>query len=168
MTLIDTKAEDISLYDGFIVSILHSGYYLFVATKKVIFIYTLDDNNEIEFIAKLEGHTNLITKMVEANGILWSSSRDGTIRTWDIKSGECIEIFHNIHGESAVCLYYAGGNQLLSSGSDAVIRCWDIYTLKQNKEVPTNQDREITCMEIAVDTHHLWLGILNKSVSIWR
>ncbi|CAN0487142.1 unnamed protein product, partial [Ectocarpus sp. 8 AP-2014] len=43
-------------------------------------------------LAQLEGHARAITSLVStaSNGMLWSSSEDGTIRIWNTGTNACV------------------------------------------------------------------------------
>jgi WD40 repeat protein len=85
-----------------------------------------DINNwKLKFI--LSGHKDIITCINNSNdNKLISSSKDKTIRIWDIHSGKCDAILYQ---NSAVTMFYIlSGNLIGSISMDNTIKIWDVQT----------------------------------------
>lgn len=68
-------------------------------------------------------------RFVESNGkLLLSAGDDGTIRVWDLATGQCTRVLEG-HTQSVSCLSLnSDGSMLLSGSSDQSIRLWDLQT----------------------------------------
>ena len=77
----------------------------------------------------LAGHDHLIGGLVGlANGhTLASSSEDGTIRIWDLRTGTCLRVMTD-HDGPVNTLALAQDGRLISASDDCTIRLWDPYT----------------------------------------
>lgn len=56
--------------------------------------------NTLEFGGRITGHEDTITRITFAKhnpSILWSSSHDGTIRCWDLRTQQLAYAFHGAH-----------------------------------------------------------------------
>jgi hypothetical protein len=67
---------------------------------------------------------------------LASASRDGTVRIWDVRTGEQI-VDPLPHTDFATSVAFSGDGRLLASGSvDRIVRFWDANTWKPRGELP--------------------------------
>jgi WD40 repeat protein len=78
----------------------------------------------------LAGHSTLVWATAwSPNGLqLASSSADGTIKLWNVQTGECLQ---TLQGHCHVVWSVAwspDGQTLASSSSDETIRVWDVVT----------------------------------------
>ena len=75
-------------------------------------------------IATLQGHTYSVKCLIVHNNILYSGSRDKTIRAWNLDTNECIATLQG-HTSNVLCLIVH--NNILYSGSlDKTIRAWQL------------------------------------------
>ncbi|MGD2252170.1 MAG: WD40 repeat domain-containing protein [Anaerolineales bacterium] len=96
---------------------------------------TLENVAHLEELAILEGHARGVAFVVvnPASTILVSSSDEGRIRVWDLKSGN--EIATLVHGPQTVGIAInPEGNQLVSGATDRSVRIWDLDTATQIRE----------------------------------
>lgn len=52
-----------------------------------------------------------------------SGSRDASLRLWDIKTGQCLSIFHG-HQAAVRCVQY-DGRLIVSGAYDFLVKVWD-------------------------------------------
>ena len=77
----------------------------------------------------LEGHEGAVTSLVYSPGgaVLASSSRDGTIRLWNVTSGETLGenvVLSGHEGDVWDIAFDATGSLIVSGGSDGTVRLW--------------------------------------------
>ncbi len=77
---------------------------------------------------ELKGHTQVINTVVfSPNGkILASGSHDGTIRLWDVKTGQLLHTLTEYRNESGIA--FSPNGSTLASGDFSTIRLWDVET----------------------------------------
>lgn len=68
------------------------------------------------------GHQNWINSMVLSQGTLWSSSRDCTIRLWNVSNGECLEVIR-LPKEVTSLVEWRG--VVVSGGRGELLRTWN-------------------------------------------
>ncbi|MFT4925999.1 MAG: WD40 repeat protein [Phenylobacterium sp.] len=54
-----------------------------------------------------------------------SASRDGTVRLWDVASGDCLRVFKGHGARVNGCAFLPGGDAFISASSDKTLRLWD-------------------------------------------
>ncbi|KAI9486335.1 MAG: WD40-repeat-containing domain protein [Benjaminiella poitrasii] len=81
-------------------------------------------------IMQLEGHTKLIYDLQshpQNDDIILSTSKDGTIRLWDVNSGKCLVIFEV---DATVSCFHPSGTKFVSGNSRGELRVWDIPSVE--------------------------------------
>ena len=80
-------------------------------------------------LCRLRGHTNTIWDICNmGEGDVITGSWVTTVRMWDVRSGECIQVLEGHTGDVfCVHLHSKSGNLLTGSG-DQTLRVWDITT----------------------------------------
>ena len=63
-----------------------------------------------------------------------TGSEDRTMRMWDVRSGECIQILQG-HTGFVYCVHLHSSGYLLTGSSDQTVRTWDITTPHTYKEI---------------------------------
>ena len=61
-----------------------------------------------------------------------SSSDDGTVKLWDVETGEMKKTFSGISEEEGSCAFISDHEKILSAPDDKTLRLWDIKTGKNN------------------------------------
>jgi WD40 repeat protein len=59
---------------------------------------------------------------------LVSGGWDGSIKIWDLVSGECVYTIENAHKKSVNALIGIDNQRLVSASSDGSIKVWDLST----------------------------------------
>ena len=92
-------------------------------------------NNLCE-LSTLRGHTNIIWDIwnMGENHVI-TGSWDNTMRMWDIRSGECIQILQGHTGWVCCVHLHRKSGYLLTGSSDHTVRIWDITTPQTYKEI---------------------------------
>eukprot|EP00029_Vermamoeba_vermiformis_P007698 TRINITY_DN3403_c0_g1_i1.p1 TRINITY_DN3403_c0_g1~~TRINITY_DN3403_c0_g1_i1.p1 ORF type:complete len:581 (+),score=35.74 TRINITY_DN3403_c0_g1_i1:377-2119(+) len=152
-------------FEKFVSAILYHKDRIYVAIKKVVLCY---DMKTFDYKGCLEGHNNVISKMVAFDDFVLSCSRDGSIRVWNVQTLKCEKVKEKVHGGEVFCLLFTGGDQLLSAGFDKNILCWNYKTLDLQKQITTSHSREIASLFWDSQRHRLWVGSLDKTVSLWQ
>jgi WD40 repeat protein/tRNA A-37 threonylcarbamoyl transferase component Bud32 len=75
-----------------------------------------------------EGHTRPVSGIAYSadGGLLLSSSYDGTLRSWNARSGETLRVFRGHTGKVRALALSADGRLALSAGEDRTARVWDV------------------------------------------
>ncbi|MDY6897728.1 MAG: pentapeptide repeat-containing protein, partial [Cyanobacteriota bacterium] len=139
------------------------------STDKTIKLWNIESKNkQTPRIKTLYGHTNAITSVTFhpcENNLLASSGLDGTIRLWDIITGECRIIPG--HSNWVWSLAFSPNGQTLASASfDNSIKLWDVTTgecqqalIGHHKEVygiSWNYDGTLLASSSADETIKIW------------
>jgi serine/threonine protein kinase len=82
-----------------------------------------------------------------------SASRDGTLRLWDLESGQELRTLHG-HTSGVTCVAWIEGNSVASGGQDRVIRLWDVGSGAEVRRFEGHRERVWT---IAVAADRRWL-----------
>ncbi len=91
------------------------------------------------------GHMNMIycvqlyTYPSTNRQVIFTGSRDKTIRQWNLKSGTVERVLENVHTESVLSLCVRDG-YLASAGSDRRVVVWDLVTGKAIKVMKDHAD----------------------------
>lgn len=102
-------------------------------------------------------HTNTIyclqlyTYPGTGNQVLFTGSKDRTIKEWDLSTGAVLRTIEGIHEGSvlSICVY---GNYLASAGSDSNVVLWDLV---QNKMAKIMDDHEDSVLCVRFDDTRL-------------
>lgn len=79
-----------------------------------------------------KAHGDRVTSLVLDRGILFSSSYDGSIKSWDADSLEIVSVATSGHtGERVNCLALGPGKLLYSGGGDHMVRRWSPGLLQE-------------------------------------
>lgn len=162
---LDTSAVKLQEYESFVSCLLMHNGRLYVAIKKYIFSY--DVQNKFAFKGHFEGHSDLITSMVVVDKHLWTSSRDNTIKVWHLDSRECVKTLAEAGGGVVNCMHRTKDEQLLSAGRDGLVRSWDTTSLVWKRTFGARHERDISALHWD-SNNRLWVSSLDKTVSVWK
>ncbi|KAJ3285806.1 hypothetical protein HK104_009320 [Borealophlyctis nickersoniae] len=99
----------------------------------------------------LSGHTNAVSALTMVNGLLYSSSKDGSIREWDVSSGKELRIFSG-HKRWVRSLCRGPENLLYSGSRDDTVREWSLQ--------PTPSSATVECTRIFEGAHELGINAI--------
>ncbi|MGA9098861.1 MAG: hypothetical protein WB392_08025, partial [Methanotrichaceae archaeon] len=100
-------------------------------------INSTNPNPTLRLRHTFRAHDSYVNQMVLSpnDKILASSSRDGTIRLWDLESGQMLRKFS--HGLPVDCLAWSDDNTILASATNEVI-FWNIESGQQIQRIRDN------------------------------
>jgi WD40 repeat protein len=102
----------------------------------------------------------------DQGGILASSSRDKTVRIWDVTTGSCLRILPG-HGDWVYAVAFCGeGNTLISGSADRTVRVWDWQTGQCLKTLRGHTD-QIWTVACSSDGKYIASGSTDRTVRIW-
>ncbi|KAL3725401.1 hypothetical protein ACJRO7_030425 [Eucalyptus globulus] len=66
-----------------------------LAARTARFLHSWSRGGELCMLAQLRGHQDAVTGagLPSGSGVLFSGSRDGTVRSWDCGTGACVRVF---------------------------------------------------------------------------
>ncbi|MFZ5954374.1 MAG: WD40 repeat domain-containing protein [Candidatus Dependentiae bacterium] len=104
-------------------------------TAKVI--RTLEDNNITNDNGEIlgESHAGAVYAVIVNKNEIISASQDGTIKSWDIFTGECLKAWH-AHAQPIFNLYlFNNGKNLISCSQSGEIKMWDVLNSKCQRTI---------------------------------
>eukprot|EP00668_Euglena_longa_P011822 GGOE01014242.1.p1 GENE.GGOE01014242.1~~GGOE01014242.1.p1 ORF type:complete len:570 (-),score=155.24 GGOE01014242.1:185-1894(-) len=87
-------------------------------------VIRLYDSRSSTCVRQLLGHTELVTRLLVADKLLFSASEDGTVRQWSVEEGVCEYTFRG-HSAAVTGLCLSNRGELFSSSIDKSVRLWD-------------------------------------------
>jgi WD40 repeat protein len=78
------------------------------------------------------------------NKLIYSGGKDGTIREWDVSSGDLKRTFVGHEGIVRVLTLLSDGKMIASGGEDGTVRLWDLSSGKELWQVKAHSDRLVT------------------------
>jgi len=113
--------------------LLHSSYHLtYLQTKG-------SPDSHTALIYCLHLHTFPDTPDTPRRQVLFTGSRDRTIRQWDLSKGIFEKVYQDVH-EGSILSICVQGNYLISGGSDRKVVVWDIETGRVVRAIEDHMD----------------------------
>jgi WD40 repeat protein len=95
-----------------------------------------------------------------------SGSRDGVLKIWDARSGECLQTLSG-HGSSVQSVAYAcDGNRVVSGSDDATLKVWDARS-GECLQTLSGHSREVSSVAYAPDCSRVASGSDDCTLKIW-
>ena len=113
------------------------------------FAYFIDKNiqllNSDGLTLKLTGHSNEISLLKWfGNDMMASGSKDGTIKVWQLDTGECLEKFLE-HSNEIVALELVNENILASFARNEAVRVWNTdFRQQKQSRLKTHQNVDMS------------------------
>ena len=128
-TLVSTISTDFDKNDQcYVLHLAHAaatGSLAAALSNRHIKLFALKDSG-IQFVGDLCGHTGPITSahcpLIDEPSLLQTSSTDGTVREWDLRSGQAVRVFSAGTQEIACC---ATNGTFVAAGSRDNVLFWD-------------------------------------------
>jgi len=98
---------------------------------------------------------------------LASSSDDGSIRLWDLASGEEVARLHGHEGRISTVAFSPDGTRLASGADDRSVRVWDVGS---GEEVVRFRGfgGSVLSLAFSADGQYLAAGAFDKSIRVWQ
>ncbi len=122
----------------------------------------------VRLMRTLRGHTALIRRIAWSRDgrTLASPSRDGTVRLWDLETGECLHTLEGHGSEVNTVAFDLVGRTLVSGGEDHNIRLWETTSGNSLGVLEGHAD---AVMSTAFDptARTLASGSLDRTIKLW-
>lgn len=109
-------------------------------------------HRESQQVLELKGHTAVVTSIaIDApRNRCAKSSHDGTIRLWEMQTGECLHVYRGHHSDIASVDISTEGRLLPSAGADG-IAVWNIAGVVDTKITPVEIAQEFILVDSGSD-----------------
>jgi len=97
---------------------------------------------------------------------LFTGGTDGTIKQWDIETGQLTGSFKAQNGEVKALAFQPHGNQLASAGADFTVRLWDFDVVRQSRDF-TGHDGPVWTSFFSPDGKRLVSASADRTIRIW-
>ena len=118
----------------------------------------------------IRGHTGDVTSIAFSpdGSTLASSSRDATVRVWDVVSGVQKAIFpeHDLFVKNVASVAFSPDGKTLVSGGDKTLCLWDVVG-GTHTTILTGHTEEIESVAFSPDGKMIAAGSRDKTVSLW-
>jgi WD40 repeat protein len=132
--------------------------------------YTCSQDEEFEHSAlhTLTGHTSSVMSVAfSPNGrTLASSSRDKSIRLWDVATGKLNHTLTEHTADVYAVTFSADGRVLASGGGDKTVRLWDVATWRLVRTIDAHDD-VVRSLAFFPDCRTLATSSADKTVRLW-
>ena len=118
-----------------------------------------------------KGHTNIITSMTASGDLIFSGSRDTTIRIWDINTGKCIQVI-NEYNHDITSMHTYGPYLLSTSGfpfSDKTTHTIKARGINNNEQFELNKEHnhDHSVISIFTNSSYIFSGSEDTTIKIW-
>jgi len=125
-------------------------------------------DNSIENQQQFIGHKNMISDIACSpdKKMLASSSFDGKVILWDIKTGKQIHTFHEYNTLILCVAFSPEGKYLIYGSSDHTLTLWNIELMSMEKEFNGHQ-ADIKCVSFSADGKWIISGSADRTLRLW-
>ncbi len=108
------------------------------------------------------GHRGAVRSLAAFDGKLFSGSSDGTIKVWELETGQCTATITDNHGSVYSLAVFNG--KLFSASDDCTIKVWD---LKTGECTATLTGHEDSVLSLAVFDENLFSASDDGTIKVW-
>lgn len=98
---------------------------------------------------------------------LVSSSKDGRIKVWDVRTRKLLHEFRDHAGEVKMVAFHPDGNYIASAGVDKTVRIWNLME-KKCAQVLEGYEDEVWCLTYNARGDELATGTWDGEIKIWK
>ena len=134
----------------------------------LLFLKDMINNRDIPLLKTITSHSSSVNSVVfSPNGeILAFTSRDNTIKLWDVRSGKELKTLTG-HSDNVFSVVFSPNGKILASGSnDETIRLWDVSSGKELK-TSTGYSKSIFSVAFSPNGEILASGSSDKTIKLW-
>ncbi|CAO3671424.1 unnamed protein product [Umbelopsis vinacea] len=95
-----------------------------------------------EELCILSGHTKTITDIrahPQNDRHVWSTTKDGTVRLWDVEEARCLAIYQ---ADVTVSIFHPFGTTFITAGARADFRAWQVVGLDNTSCDPIHVEKK--------------------------
>ncbi|KAJ1556297.1 hypothetical protein HK405_003049 [Cladochytrium tenue] len=120
---------------------------------------------KVEPLFVLREHTNAVSCLAFTGGCVYSGSKDGTIKEWDVETGKCLRTFvGHTRWVRAICV---GNGRLFSGSWDDTVREWDLETGSCVRVFEGAHDLGINAVLVDEEGGRLYSGSDDRTVAVY-
>lgn len=97
---------------------------------------------------------------------LASSSRDKSIKMWEVKTGKCIATLIGHDNWVTDLVFHTSGKYLISVSDDKSMRVWDLITARCTRKLLNVHSH--FCTSVAMKKNTLVTGSVDQTVKVWN
>ena len=116
----------------------------------------------------LEGHQRGVSCLAFSpdSSLLASGSHDGTVRVWDVETGQALSTYEEHQGRVQAVVFLSN-DSIASAGADKLIRIWQPITRETITELTGHTDT-IWCLATSSDGRRLASTGLDQTIRLWN
>ncbi|PHJ16150.1 wd g-beta repeat-containing protein, partial [Cystoisospora suis] len=103
----------------------------------------------------------------QAGLVLFSSSRDRTLRMWDATQGTTMKVFVGHDNWVRRVILHPAGRHIISCSDDRSVRCWNVISGACERVLSSAHTQFVTCLGFDCTSYLLATGSLDRSVKLW-
>lgn len=134
-----------------------------VSRDRRVLVWDLDSGAVMNI---LEGHHRDVLSVVHADGLLYTSGDDMTLRQWDLQSGALLQVWGPFDVETDTCAIDPMNGRVVLGGDDGAIR---IFSIEGGQALHTIQAHRSGIKKVAVSpqTGNILSAAYDQRIRIW-